>query len=415
MDSIKTIYASFPFEWTVKSTSPQILYRKAFGVNEIDEGFCSIINAKENQINISELASLLGFNLQDLAEKNILNTYLEGLAEYHLIKINQEIIQLTEFGQEALRHKLKYKYFFATAEFFENKTATGETFDFSFKKVFDLESGLPCEGENKNPTFENAELKQKLQFQLFGNDIYKGEIIELYQGVSNISYKHIPLQCDITALDNSFQVFIYKSGVNKPDIQFLIDLPENEELKRKLIRKGMYHHILATKNSITAQDIKTYIDLWNWKELAENPKVDWGDKAVFKLFSENGEGGIWSAISENAPIENIKSVIQEYAEYWSWTALTGRFDNNFIREQAEVFSWDFEELSYKETELVKSLLSIPSLKDRDWDWNYLSKNLPDEFVEKHIEDFTWDFYEITASKNEVFKNTFIQTLSKLYI
>ena len=76
MDSTKTTYATFPFEWTVKSTSYQIRYRKAFNINEFDEILCSIINAKGNQIEFSKLGNLLGFNLQDLAETDILNIYL---------------------------------------------------------------------------------------------------------------------------------------------------------------------------------------------------------------------------------------------------------------------------------------------------------------------------------------------------
>lgn len=415
MDRTKTPYASFPLEWTVKSISYQIRYRKAFNINEIDEVFCSIINAKGNQIDISELGSLLGFNLQDLAEIDILNIYLKGLTEYNLIVINNKTIKLTEFGQEALQNKLKYKYLFATTALFENQTATGEMFDFSFKNVFDLENGLSHENKIEKPTFENPEKKQKLQFQLFGNDIYKGEILELYESNLYISYKSISLQCEITALADSFQLSISKSNLNKPDLQFLIDLPENEEFKSKLIRKGMYHHILAEKYSITVQDIEMYIDLWNWNELAENPKIDWSDKNIFKLFLENGDGSIWSIISEKAPIENIKSVIQEYVEYWNWTTLTERFDNDFIKEQIESFDWDFEELSYKETEFVISLLSNSTLKDRDWDWNYLSKNLPDKFIEEHIDSFSWDFYEITISKNDVFKNTFIKYRDKLEI
>ncbi|NVO09044.1 MAG: DUF4433 domain-containing protein [Bacteroidales bacterium] len=415
MDSTKTPYASFPLEWTVKSTSYKIRYRKAFNINEIDEIFCSIINAKVNEINVSEIGSLLGFNLQDLAEIDILNIYLKGLTEYNLIVINNETIQLTEFGQEALLSKLKYKYFFATTALFENQQATGEKFDFPFKIVFDLENGLSQENKIDKLTFENPELIQKLQFQLFGNDIYKGEIIELYESSPYINYKSISLQCEFTALEDSFQLSIYKSNINKPDLQFLIDLPENEELKSKLIRKGMYHHILSEKYSITVQDIEMYIDLWNWKELAENPKIAWGDKTIFKLFLENGDGSVWSAISEKAPIESIKSIIQEYAEYWNWTTLTERFDNGFIKEQIEKFNWDFEELSYKATELVISLLSNSSLKDCNWDWNYLSKNLPDKFIEENIENFNWDFYEITVSKNDIFKNTFIKYRDKLEI
>lgn len=413
MDNTKKKYSSFPFEWTVKLTFHQIQYRKAFDINEIDEIFCSIINAKGNQIEFSELANLLGFNLEDLAETDILNLYLKSITEYNLITISQEAIHLTQSGQEALQSKLKYKYFYASTELFENQTAIGENFDFSFKSVFDLENSFSHEREISKETIDNPELKQRLQFQVFGNDIYKGEIIELYENSPNISYKSITLQCETFALANSFQLSIYKSSGTKPELQFLIDLTENEEFKSQLIRKGMYHHILSGKTSITEQVIETYIDLWNWKELAENPRVVWNDKNVFKLFLENGDGSVWSTISEKAPIENIKSVIQEYAEYWNWTTLTERFENDFIKQQIENFNWDFDELSYKETELVTSLLSNPTLKDRDWDWNYLSKNLPDEFIEKHIEDFTWDFYEITVSKNEIFKNTFIKYRDKL--
>lgn len=408
MDSTKIPYASFPIEWTVKSTSCQIKYRKAFNINEIDEIFCSIINAKGNKIEFSELGSLLGFYLQDLAETDILNVYIKGLSEYNLISIDEEIIQLTEFGQEALQTKLKYKYLNASTELLENQTAIGENINFSFKNLLDLENRLSNTNEIKEAISNGFERKQRLQFQLFENDIYKGEIIDLYESNPNITYKSITLQCETFAFENSFQLSINKSDVNKPDIQILIDLPENEDLKSKLIRRGMYCHILAENTVINAQDIENYRDLWDWQELAGNPKVDWDDKDIFKLFLENGDGSVWSIISEKAPTECIKFVIVEYIEYWNWTTLTKRFDNSFINEQIENFNWDFEELSYRETEFVIPLLSNSMFKDCDWDWNYLSINLPDKFIEEHIEDFAWDFYEITVSKNDVFKNTFIK-------
>ena len=413
MNSIKKTYTLFPFEWSVKSSSYIIRYRKAFDINVIDATFCSIINAKGNNIEFLELGYLLGFNLQDLAETDIFNIYLNGLTEYNLIEIDKEVILLTDFGQEALQSKLKYKYYYAATELLENQTATGESLDFSFKSLFDIENSLSHEREITKETFDNPQLKKKLQLQLFGSDIYKGEIIELYQTGQCISYKSISLECEPFEIDNSFQLTIYKGGINKPDIQFLIDLPENEELKSKLIRRGLYHHILSENDSISIKDIITYIDLWNWKELAENPKTDWNDKNVFKLFLENGDGSVWSIISEKAPVESIKSIIHLYAEYWNWSKLTERFDDNFIKEHIETYNWDFEELSYKETEFVISLLSHPALIDRVWDWNYLSKNLPDKFIEEHIEDFAWDFYEITVSKNKVFKNIFIKYKDKL--
>lgn len=455
MDNTKKKYSSFPFEWTVKLTFHQIRYRKAFDINEIDEIFCSIINAKGNQIEFSELANLLGFNLEDLAETDILNLYLKSITEYNLITISQEAIHLSQSGQEALQSKLKYKYFYASTELFENQTAIGENFDFSFNSVFDLENSLSHEREISKETIDNPELKQRLQFQIFGSDIYKGEIIELYENSPNISYKSITLQCETFALANSFQLSIYKSSGTKPELQFLIDLPENDEFKSQLIRKGMYHHILSEETSITVQDIETYIDLWNWKELAENPKVVWNDKNVFKLFLKNGDGSVWSTISEKAPIENIKSVIQEYAEYWNWTALTEKFNDEFIKEQVENFNWDFEELSYKNPQFVQDLLTqyrnkhiyfwknqiqtdtinneiiielakrnnydvtqlteeqknelielltIESLRTDGWDWNYISINLSDDFLESHIDEFPWDYYSITEKKSSILRN-----------
>lgn len=406
MDSNKTTYATFPFEWIVKSTSCKIQYRKTFNINGIDEIFCSIINAKGNEINFSELGILLGFDLQDLAEIDIINLYLKGLTEYNLIKVNEkeQKIQLTKFGQEALQSKLKYKYYFATTEMFENQTATGETFDFSFKNVFDIENRLIHEKELKAHSLEDPELKQKLQFQLFENNIFKGEIVNLYESQQVIYYKNISLQNEITKIYDSFHHSIFKSGVNKPEVELLIGLPENIEFKSKLVRKGMFHHILTENTLIYKEDIETYKDLWSWKELAGNPKLDWNDNTIFELFLKNGDGGIWSIISEKAPIESIKSVIEKYADYWNWTTLTERFDDEFIKKQIEIFDWDFEELSYKGIELVTSLLSNFNLKEKGWDWNYLSKNLPDDFIEKHIDDYTWDFHLITEIKSNVLRN-----------
>lgn len=406
MDSTSKPYASFPFEWIVKSTTYKINYRKGFDIDEIDEVFCTIIKANENQIELSVLGTILGFNIEDFAEKDILNTYLDGLIEYNLIKIDKNNIQLTEFGAEALISRLKYKYNTATTELFENQTVTGDTFAFSFKNIFDIENKIAHENIKDYSTFESPKLKKSLLFQSFENNIYNGEIVELIESNPKISYQAFSLNCDITTFENSFQISISKFGIDKPEIVRLIELSENSEYKEKLIRIGMYHHILANNDTITVRDIDTYIDLWNWKELAENEKVDWSDKSVFELFRTNGDGSIWSVISEKAPIEHIKSVIDDYEEYWNWFKLTKRFDNDFIREHIEKYNWDFEELSSKDGDFVTTLLSNKTLINQDWDWNYLSKNLPDEFIEKYIDDFPWDFYELTTFKNEIFKNVF---------
>ena len=85
------------------------------------------------------------------------------------------------------------------------------------------------------------------------------------------------------------------------------------------------------------------------------------------------------------------------------------FEEDGYKEiNVENFNWDFEELSYKEIDLIKSIITLPTLKDRHWDWNYLSKNLPNDFIESHINEFPWDYYEITISENEIFKKRLIK-------
>jgi hypothetical protein len=151
MDSTKTTYATFPFEWTVKSTSYQIQYRKRLISMKLMK-FSVQSSMQKTMKSFSELAVLLGFLLQDLAEIDIFTIYLKDLIEYNLIVVDEkeQKIHLTEFGQEAIKSKLKYKYYFASTELFENQTATGETFDFSFKNLFELENRLSNGKEFKN-------------------------------------------------------------------------------------------------------------------------------------------------------------------------------------------------------------------------------------------------------------------------
>ncbi|WP_323823360.1 DarT ssDNA thymidine ADP-ribosyltransferase family protein [Algoriphagus sp. C2-6-M1] len=367
-----------------------------------------IIDAKGRQINKKEFGELLGFNLEDLAEKDILDVYLNGLKEYGLIEVNNESIFLTEFGKEAVTSKLKYKYFYASAQLFENQNAEGEAIDFSFKDAFGIHN-IP--GSIRKPenfkAIENLDLYNKLQFQLFNNDIYKGEVVEISKNRdSQFSYRNVELQCKTTFLESAFQINFYKNDSSITTLDQLVGKALNNELRDGLIRKGRYHYILANNDIITAQNIRTYIDICDWKELAKCPKVDWGNKETFELFKEKANGGIWKILSENVPSSYIKVVISDFDEYWNWSVLTQRLDNSFIKNKIHSFNWDFEELSFKETEFVIDLLSIPTLKDFDWDWNYLSQHLPDEFIEKNILNFNWDFHIITTSKNKVFKNVF---------
>ena len=416
MNSTETIYSSFSFDWIVKSIPYSICYKKAYNVSEIDEIFCSIIDAKEGSIDKTEFGELLGFNLsdvqdegkyKDIAEESVFNDYLQQVFEYDLIKEQDGLLIITDFGKDSLTTKLKYKFFYSNVTLFENVTAKGELYNFSFKEVFDLKSqiSLDCSSINKK-IIECSNLKNKLQYQLFEDDIFKGEVLEIFESSSSANYPNFKLICQLIAHNNEFDIKLFLNEAEKPDLNYLVQGTQNFSLKETLNHRGKFYHILNSDITIDANIITEFNDLWNWKELADNKNIQWSQTDIFNLFKNNGDGSVWKSVSENAPTDNIKIVIDAYADYWDWRTLTQRFENDFIIKSIDKFTWDFEELSTKEIDFVIQLLANEQSKNENWDWEYLSQVLPDKFIIENINTFPWDFYLLTTTKFEVFKTVF---------
>jgi hypothetical protein len=412
---------NYKLDLTVKSISYEISYRKAFDIDEVDDIFCSIIyeKVKEGHLEKTEFAAILGFNVLDLAEMDVLEQYLKGLSSYNLIINHKETLELTDLGINALNTKLKYKYYTAETELFENITLINENIDFSFKDAYDLNNKLNNVKEEKydrNKVASTEENKsiiiRKIYFQTFENNKYHGEEINIIKSETGITYKTIPTKCIVENAEGKAKLSIIINDTQKSDIDALIDLPQNHIIKEKLVRLAEYNNILHHRSSISAEDIRAYIDFWEWKSLAENPKLKWEDTAVFEIFKEYGDGSIWGIISTKAPTEVLKTVLKEYESYLNWTILTDRMDDDFIRQNISEFQWDFEELSYKEPDFVISLLNLPNIAEQAWDWVYLSKTLSDSFVQENISSFNWDYYAITEHKSDVLRNLLRESRSK---
>ncbi len=408
MDNIKSTSITFPYKWTIKLTTYKIRFRKAFNMNDVDESFCTIINSRGGSIIKEDFAKLIGFDLNDSAENDIFYIYLNDLKQYNLIEIDDDTVNITELGEEAITSKLKYKYFFASVQLMENHDVIGEGIDFPFKDAFGIHCNPVNTAEPKDYlSIKNSELENKLQFQLFENDVYKGEVVEIVENKDpKFDYSTYDLQCRTTFLQSDCQIHFYRNDSGITPLDQLLETSGNSKFREELTRQGRFYLILDSNDSITAEILRTYIDLCDWQALSENPNVDWNNPEIFELFKINGDGSVWRELSEKVPIKCIKVVLERFKEYWNWPILSRRLENSFIKDTIHSFNWDFEELSYKSAEFVMDLLSAPLLKEFEWDWNYLSQNLPDEFIEDRILDFNWDFYVITTTKNEVFKNVF---------
>ena len=411
-----TLYSSFSFDWVVKSVPYSIKFKRAFEVNEIDEIFCAIINTKGGVVDRLEFGALLGFNLYDapeegryldLAEEAIFNQYLKETFEYNLIKEEDGLILITDSGIDSLTSKLKYKYFDARASLFENVSAKGEKVDFSFLDVFNIKGDKTLVKLEKTETeISDESIKNKLQFQLFQNDVFQGDLLQVFKNESSLKYHDYNLTCQLKKHQDTFKISVFYNGVEKPELENIVYQNQNYEFLEELIFKGRFHRVIDSKSPINPNIIYEFQELWNWSKLAENANLNWGESEVFKIFKENSDGSTWRVISKKAPIDSIKLNIEDYLNYWDWRVLSQKLDDEYILETIDRFKWDFEELSQKNNNFIIKLLKIDKFKNENWDWQLLTETLPNNFIIDNINTLSWDFYLLTTLKFEVFKQVF---------
>lgn len=423
MNNYKTL-SNFKTDWAIKVIPYDIKYRKAYDITNFDFIFLTIVNEKSGSIDKNEFASLLGFNIVsnhrlkvygDLAEEEIFDFYLEKVLDFKLLEIKDNRVLITEDGVSSLLSKLKYKYYSARVGLFQNFTATeNEISLFSFKNSYGIVNPVNAQYNISSlNACEDSLTKKKIDFQLFENSIYRGEVLENKLSDNVESYKEFEINASLNLCDQGLlNLHFEHHHDNCIDIDTMLNESLNEGLKKNLIRRGEFYHYLNENQPINANIILNYLDLWDWKKLATNNNVTWEESEIFGLFSENGERSVWEIISSNVELTNISSVISQYEDFWSWTILTERYDNAFIKKHIHDFPWDFEVISHKDKKFVLELLSDTGLEKELWDWQHLSSRLPNDYIIKTIEELPWDFFKITSSRFEIFKDVFNKAFSQ---
>jgi hypothetical protein len=414
---VDNIYSRFPFRWVIKSSSFDICFKKAHKITVLDEVICSILQSRSEQTTTSDLGQLLGFNLidsikdkkyKDLAEEEIFLEYLDELTHFRLIKLEDDKIRLTDLGKEALETGLKYEFHSATVNLFSNSELKNTPQNFSYNQCFNLNNQLALKKDNSDNIDQSydPDTLYQLDYQLFKSDIFQGKVLSFLEN-KYYDFIKIPLECVLLGPADSLELKIYKVDIEKPELFQLIEYQANIEKKKELIFQGQFIHFWEYETSpIRSKEIQLYNQLWDWKTLVVNNRIDWSDSQVFEIFKENGDGLIWNLISENADILAIRSIITAYQDYWDWTILTRRFDNELIKTTLKLYPWDFEELSKKEPSFVIDLLLVDEFLSYNWDWEYLTKTLPDEFIAKNVDRIPFDFYLLTTEKFDLFKQIF---------
>ena len=412
------ILSTFKTNWVVKSIPFDIQYRKASSTTDIDKILCTILKEKDGNVSYNELAILLGFNISTLdesikygdpAENKIFEYYLNRLEVFHLIESQNNIISITNAGLDSLETGLKYKYYATRITVLENITADNDdNVLFSFKDAFDLKSSLIAIYEIKPIILsDNDPFLNKVNFQLFENDKFEGEALNFKKLESKEIFKEFEIDTYLV-LDKSQKKLIEFEHFNKESTSLnnLVLQDGNSDLFNALIRKGEFHHHLNLNKVIDSGIIIKYLDLWDWSKLVENPNVEWQDKQVFEILSQNVDKGTWRVLSAILNPEILIDNLTDYLYFWDWSVLSEKINESFIKESVSKYPWDFEILSGKDSGFVIDLLQNKELSRENWDWSFLSVELPENFIKENIEKYTWDYFRITQTRFDIFKDVF---------
>ena len=84
-----------------------------------------------------------------------------------------------------------------------------------------------------------------------------------------------------------------------------------------------------------------------------------------------------------------------------------RIDDDFLIQNAKIFPWNFEAISAKEDisiDVLKTLLLIPELKEKEWDWDNIMPQLDYEFIKANIDNIDFELSELTIANNVNIRN-----------
>ena len=131
-----------PFRnWSLKKTQCNVSYYETYPLDDIDRIICSIIYKHEGEIDESEIAAMLGFNVRnnfdvtpkryaDVAELHLFRSIVQPVFDWGLISKTIEnskipecstiTYSLTELGKRAVERHLKYKFFSGKKILFEH-------------------------------------------------------------------------------------------------------------------------------------------------------------------------------------------------------------------------------------------------------------------------------------------------------
>lgn len=434
------IYASKPSDenfrrWSVSHTICNVDFLRSYDLTKLDCVVLFTLEYNNSKMYENELATALGFNVKDdfdafpkryadKAEIDIFDTILNEIQAFGLIYRNQNIVGLTNLGRLSLKTKKKYTFHQGAQSLmqcFDLEPKNDKEYKlFPFRDSLGIATIIQEKGSQKSyDSFNTPDIEDRL----FGTP---SELVaRLRLQINNSDYIYSASETTESRLRDVFVDFrLYEYNGLKYPLVFYEDhlsVATNDLLFKECNRSYINHkvhlgeYLYLVKESGKPLDYTTlspYFDIWNLDDFLESEFLVWSDDRLFEKIAEVADGSQWSKISALCPTKFLEKHLLKYKDSLNWIALSERYDDDFIINNATIYPWDFESLSSLDTrdiEFIKKLILIEELHGIvDWDWEKVLSQVDDCFVMNHISTVPFDMYSVTQKYLQEFPSVIVE-------
>lgn len=393
------VYSS-RYKWGLKRYSCRVQYYTEEPLPDLDYVICSLLATTEyGAYEKRSLGIMLGFSMvdnqpeayYDRAEVKLYEDILAIVEKNHLIRVNEDFVELTNLGRLSLANNTSYRFFSGRQNLYEHLTFSYPYPDalqmFPFYKDMgiytELQRGAQYWPEDEEiPTIIGRKPSQLIKRILLQSkhpsNIFDASIEEYF----DIEIRKVPVRL-YTREDEYFPV-AYNEEEIAPMATQLFELDENALQRENAILECLFAKLWDDKSAILDyNNLEPYFELVNFEELTKDSRTKWSDERLFAKIVEMANSNCWLNMSNNCDIEVIYKHLEEHIDKWDWEVLTGRVEDDFLLANFNDYPWDLEGISSditREVPLIESLILKLGVFSAEWDWEALGKRLKKDFV-----------------------------------
>ncbi len=393
------VYSGYQ-KWGLKCYSCRVSFYTEEPLSNLDYVICSLLATTESGVyDKRSLGIMLGFSMADnqpevyydKAEVKLFNDLLSLVEKNHLIRVNDNSVEITNLGKVSLANNTFYRFFHGKQNLHEHFTFSCPNTEALQMFPFFMDMGIYTE-LNKDSQYwpedkeipdiidrEPSQLIKRIMLQSKTlSNIFDASIDKYY----DVEIRKVPIK--LYKRGDTYFPVVYNGEEIASVATQLFELEENALQKENAILECLFAKLWDDKSAILDYDnLKPYFELVDFEELTKDSRTRWTDSRLFLKIVEMANSNCWLNISNNCDIEVIYNYLEIYKENWNWEVLTSRVEDDYLLEYFNDYPWDLEVISgdiTRDVSLIESLILKAGVYSTEWDWEALGKRLEKDFV-----------------------------------